>query len=130
MDFFDRQEHARRQTHLLLIYFATAVLVIVVVTYVVFASLILPLWKPLPHGPEIHNILISIFWLVGEALYHPLDYLRWTWEPGVFAAFATGMALAIALGSFIKLRQLSSGGPAVAEMLGGRRVEPHSASRG
>ncbi len=124
MDFFEQQERARRQTRWLLAYFAGAVVVIVVVTYVIFASLVLPFLKPLPHGPRIHSIPISICWLVGEAVVHPGNYLRWTWDPRLFAGFAAGAALTIALGSFYKIRQLAAGGPVVAELLGGRRIEP------
>jgi hypothetical protein len=60
MDFFDRQEHARRQTRLLLAYFAAAVVVIIVLTYFIFASVVLPFLKPLPHGPRINSIPIAI----------------------------------------------------------------------
>jgi len=123
MDFFDRQEHARRQTRLLLAYFAAAVVVIVVLGYIIFASLVLPFMKPLPHGPKIPNVAISIAWLVGEAILHPLYYLRWTWDPRPFAGFAAGSALIVMLGSAYKMRQLAAGGSAVAELLGGRRVE-------
>ena len=126
MDFFERQEHARRQTTWLLAYFAAAVVVIVILTYIVFASLVLPFLKPLPHGPRIHSIPIALCWLVGEALLHPLGYLQWAWDPGLFAWFAAAMALVISLGSLYKIRQLSAGGPVVAEMLGGQRVAPDS----
>ena len=54
-------------------------------------------------------------------------YLRWTWDPRLFAGFAAGASLAIALGSFYKIRQLAAGGPLVAVLLGGRRVAPDSA---
>ena len=126
MDFFEQQEQARRQTRWLLAYFALAVVVIVVLTYLMFASVVLPFLKPLPHGPRIHNPAVAILWLVGEALLHPVDYLRWTWDPGLFAGFAAGAALTIALGSAYKIRQLAAGGPVVAELLGGRRIEPDS----
>jgi Zn-dependent protease with chaperone function len=124
MDFFEQQEHARRQTRLLLAYFAAAAVVIVVLTYLIFAAFALPFLKPLPHGPSLHNPLVSLLWLLGEAVLRPLDYLRWTWEPRLFAKFAAGAALTIALGSLYKIRQLTAGGPVVAELLGGRRVEP------
>ncbi len=124
MDFFERQEHARRQTRWLLVYFAVAVAVIVAVGYVIFASLVLPFMKPVPHGPRLHSIVLSTFWLLGEAIYHPVYYLRWTWGARLFAGFASGAALIIALGSLYKIRQLAAGGSVVAELLGGRRVEP------
>jgi hypothetical protein len=127
MDFFEQQEHARRQTRLLLIYFAAAVVVIVVLTYLIFAAFALPFLKPLPQGPRIHNPPVALLWLLGEAVLRPLEYLRWTWEPRLFAEFATGAALTIALGSLYKIRQLTAGGPVVAELLGGRRVEPDAA---
>ncbi|MCX6929580.1 MAG: M48 family metallopeptidase, partial [Verrucomicrobia bacterium] len=124
MDFFEQQERARRQTAWLLAYFAAAVVLIVLLTYICFASLVLPFLKPLPHGPRIHNIPVAICWLVGEVIYHPAYYLRWTWEPRLFAEFAAGAGLAITLGSYYKIRQLAAGGPVVAELLGGRHVDP------
>src|ERR1035437_9561922 len=123
MDFFDRQEQARRQSTWLLAYFAAAVVVISVLTYFIFASVVLPFLKPLPHGPRIHSIPIAICWQIGEAIYHPLDYLRWTWDLRLFAGFAAGAALAILLGSLYKIHQLAAGGSALAELLGGRRIE-------
>ncbi len=96
MDFFEQQEHARRQTRLLLVYFAAAVVVILILTYVIFVSFALPFLKPLPHGPRIHHPAVALLWLLGEALLRPLDYLRWTWEPRLFAWFAAGAALTIA----------------------------------
>jgi Zn-dependent protease with chaperone function len=127
MDFFEQQEQARRQTTLLLAYFAAAVVVIVVLTYFIFASAVLPFLKPLPHGSRCHSIVIALCWLLGEAVLRPVDYLRWTWDLRLFAEFAGGAALTIALGSLYKIRQLAAGGPVVAELLGGRRVGPNPA---
>jgi hypothetical protein len=45
----------------------------------------------------------------------PLDYLRWTWEPRLFAEFALAAAFVITLGGLYKIRQLAAGGPMVAE---------------
>jgi len=126
MDFFDRQEHARRQTRLLLAYFAAAVVVVIVLTYFIFASVVLPFLKPLPHGPRINSIPIAIFWQIGEVIYHPMYYLRWSWDARLFASFAAGAALTIALGSLYKIRQLAAGGAVLAELLRGRRVAPDS----
>jgi Zn-dependent protease with chaperone function len=127
MDFFDQQERARRQTTALLAYFAAVVIVIVAVGYVIFACLALPFVKPLPHGPSIHNVVISTAWLLGEAVYYPRHFLRWTWDPSLFAGFTAAAALTILAGSLYKIRQLSTGGPAVAESLGGRCIEPDPA---
>jgi Zn-dependent protease with chaperone function len=124
MDFFEQQERSRRQTRWLLAYFALAVAVIIALGYIVFASLTLPFLKPLPHGPRIHSIPVAICWLVGEALLHPADYLRWTCDPHLFGWFAMGAVLVVALGSLYKIRQLAAGGSAVAELLGGRCLAP------
>jgi Zn-dependent protease with chaperone function len=124
MDFFEQQEHARRQTRLLLAYFAAAAVVIVAIGYITFATLVLPFMKLLPHASRPYPILVVPLWLLGEILYHPLNFLRWTWELRLFAGFAGASVLIIALGSLYKIRQLSAGGPVVAELLGGRRVEP------
>ena len=127
MDFFEQQDRARRQTKLLLAYFAEAVAVMVVLGYVIFASFTLPFLKPVPHGPRLHNIVVAAFWLLGEALLHPIYYLKWTWDPLLFSGFAAVACLTITLGSFYKIRQLATGGTVVAELLGGRRVAPDSA---
>jgi Zn-dependent protease with chaperone function len=127
MDFFEQQDRARRQTKLLLAYFAAAVAVMVVLGYVIFASFTLPFLKPVPHSPRLHNIVVAAFWLLGEALLHPIYYLKWTWDPLLFSGFAAVACLTIALGSFYKIRQLATGGTVVAELLGGRRVAPDSA---
>ena len=68
MDFFEQQEHARRQTRLLLAYFAASVVVIVVLTYLIFAAFALPFLKLLPHGPRIHNPLVSLLWLLAHSV--------------------------------------------------------------
>ena len=81
----------------------------------------------MPHGPRLHNVVVAVFWLLGEALLHPMYYLKWTWDPLLFSGFAAVACLTIALGSFYKIRQLATGGAVVAELLGGRRVEPDSA---
>ena len=88
--------------------------------YVIFATAFLPFFKPLPHSSHRFPFVFSILWLFGEALLHPLHYVKWTWEPRVFAGFAAGMAFAIGLGSFLKIRRLAAGGSVVAEFLGGR----------
>ncbi len=46
------------------------------------------------------------------------------WNPGVFVTSVGGTLLLIGLGALYKMAQLSDGGSAVAEQLGGRRVDP------
>jgi Zn-dependent protease with chaperone function/uncharacterized tellurite resistance protein B-like protein len=50
------------------------------------------------------------------------------WHPGVFAAVAAGASALILLGAGVKRVQLSGGGKAVAEALGGRWLQPAGAS--
>lgn len=123
MDFFEQQERARRHTARLLTYFACAVVAIVGLTYLIFAPGVLMFVKPPPHARRTLG-LVTPFWLFGEAATYPKLFLRWTWEPRLFAGYAVGATLIIAFGSFYKIRQLAAGGPVVAEFLGGRRVEP------
>ena len=48
------------------------------------------------------------------------------WQPGLFAAVAIGTVLVVSLASLSKWSQFSAGGSAVAESVGGRRVDPHT----
>ena len=48
------------------------------------------------------------------------------WQPGVFAAVSLGTLAVIGVASLYKWTQYSGGGSAVAEALGGRRVDPHT----
>jgi Zn-dependent protease with chaperone function len=126
MDFFDRQERARRHTRWLIGYFGLSVVAIVAVTYVLFAPGVLIFLKPPPHAHRM-PVPLAVFWLLGEALTHPGHFIAWTWEPRLAAAYALGASLVIGLGSLYKIRQLAAGGSVVAELLGGRRVEPDTA---
>ncbi|MBN1130508.1 MAG: M48 family metallopeptidase [Chitinispirillaceae bacterium] len=94
MDFFTRQEQARKKTVLLVISFVAAVVLIIVALYVVIAAIL----------------------LVNKAIAHTL-------QPELFVAIV-GITLTIVVaGSLSKMQQLKKGGRAVAEMLGARRVE-------
>ena len=124
-DFFDREARAQKQTRLLLWLFGAAVLVVVALVYVVLASVIWafqhPLfdrawWNPM-------TLLLSWMFLLGEALVHPFHFLARLWNPWHFGWITLGTLLSIAAGCFYKIRLLSAGGPAVAELLGGRRIE-------
>lgn len=127
-DFFDREARAQKQTRLLLWLFGTAVLVVVTLVYVVLASVIWafqhPLfdrawWNPM-------TLLLSWIFLLGEALVHPFHFLARLWNPWHFGWITLGTLLSIAAGCLYKIRLLSDGGPAVAELLGGRRVESNT----
>ncbi len=93
MDFFAHQDRARRQTGLMLLLFAAAVLAIIATLYKVIGFLLLYRGRPTASDPQLLGI--------------------------VTAAVLT----LIGLGSLYKIRQLRrGGGAAVAELLGGRPV--------
>ena len=93
MDFFAHQDRARRQTSLMLILFAAAVLAIVAALYKVIGFLLLFKGRPSGSDPQLLGIVAAVV-----------------------------MTL-IGLGSLYKIRQLrQGGGAAVAELLGGRPV--------
>ncbi|MGA2279467.1 MAG: M48 family metalloprotease [Verrucomicrobiota bacterium] len=106
MDFFDQEARARKQTHRLIWLFGLAVLSVVVLTYLILATAILAFRKSPPD-----EISLS-------------SYLRWLWDAKLVCWITLGSLISIALGSLYKIRQLSAGGPAVAELLDGRCVEP------
>ena len=99
MDFFDRQDQARRRTKLLVVYFGLALVFTVLVLYLVFA------------GVFLHERARG-------------GGLGWLWEPRLFAGVALGTTFVIFLGSVVKIMELSRGGAAVATMLGGTPVRP------
>ena len=127
MEFFDQQARARRQTQWLIWLFVLAVLVVVVLNYFVFGTIILALHKPLPHFGRFHSFVATMLLLVGEIVIHPRHYLHWLWDARLACWITTCTLVLIALGCVYKLRLLARGGPAVAELLGGRRVEPDTA---
>ncbi|MEY4940799.1 MAG: hypothetical protein RIQ93_2534 [Verrucomicrobiota bacterium] len=51
---------------------------------------------------------------------------RW-WDPQIFTGVVFGTAAVVGLASLYKWKQYSSGGGAVAESVGGRQVDPHTA---
>jgi len=57
----------------------------------------------------------------------PFHYWRWLWNPWLALGISLGTLISIALGSLYKLHQLSAGGSALAEWLGGRRVATDTA---
>jgi Zn-dependent protease with chaperone function len=106
MDFFERQDQARKNTKLLVFYFALAVLCIMAAVYfvclVIFAGA----------SAQAHR------YGVGPELA--------LWNPRVLLFAALGTLGVVACGSLYKISALSSGGGAVAESLGGRLVNPNT----
>jgi TRAP-type C4-dicarboxylate transport system permease small subunit len=93
VDFFQRQDNARRRTRWLVVYFFCAIFALASTFYIVA----LP---PYFHGnPEAEGSL---------------------WHPELFQAVVSAILIIIALGSLIKAIKLRKGGKAIALALGGR----------
>lgn len=100
MDFFDRQETARKKTKVLIVYFALAVIGITLSVYAVL--LVVNLWGS--------NDLLA------EDDFELLDW-------PLLAGASIGTLAVILFGTGFKSLQLSAGGAFVAKELGGRRVD-------
>jgi Zn-dependent protease with chaperone function len=119
MDFFEAQAHAKKRTSRLVWLFAISVAGTIALAY--FAA------------------VIGLNFAQGSRPYSP-RYNRRTydnryaapmpettlWQPRVLAAVSVGTLLVVGLASLYKWNEYSSGGSAVAESVGGRRVDPHT----
>ncbi len=104
MDFFEAQAHAKRRTTRLVVLFGLAVLGTILLSYL--AAMLFVNWARLRQG-------------------YGVAELGWI-DPGVLAG-VTGATLAVVgLASLYKWSQFRAGGAAVAEGVGGRRVDPHT----
>jgi Zn-dependent protease with chaperone function len=104
MDFFDRQDRARRNTKVLVFYFGVAVTLLVLATY---TAIVLAFFAA------------GLKESAGEATFH------W-WEPELLLWATLGTLAVILVGSISKTLELSKGGSAVAEMLDGRLVDSNT----
>ena len=103
MDFFARQDQARRKTKWLVVYFALAVISIIAMVYGV-------------------ALIVSSF---EASKHHNFNYSDQTplvlWNPQLFAWVTLGTLAVIFLGSAYKTMALSEGGSAVAARCGAIR---------
>jgi Zn-dependent protease with chaperone function len=113
MDFFEAQARARKRTSRLVLLFALAVAGTIAASYVAAViGLAAASDRPQPraYAPAV------------EAESAPSSL----WQPGVLAGVSVVVLAIVGLGSLYKWAQFSSGGRAVAESVGGRRVDPHT----
>ena len=101
MDFFQHQDQARKASRLLLLYFALAVIAIVLSVHFAVSFLLM--------------------WISADAL-EPFDW----WQLDRFVVLAGGALLIIAAGSLYKIWRLKDGGHTVARLLGGRPIDPNT----
>ena len=108
MDFFEAQAHAKKRTARLVTLFVFAVIGTVLASY--FAAVL----------------------ILGQTRGHRRDYRDdppsaiVTWDPQLFVGVAIGTLAVIGIAAMVKWSQFSAGGSAVAEMVGGRRVDPRT----
>ena len=102
MDFFEWQDRAHRSTVILVVQFAVAVAAVIVALH--FAA----------------ALVLSIA-VEGGA------FERFARDPRVFGVVAAAAGIVIMMGCAICFAEIEEGGPAVARMVGGRRVEPAAA---
>jgi Zn-dependent protease with chaperone function len=119
MDFFEAQAHAKKRTARLVWLFVFAVLGTIALAY---AAAIFGLnFAQGSRSYSSHSYRRS---------YVPRDYAStdapaW-WRPSVFLAVTAGTLAVVGLASLYKWNEYSSGGSAVAESVGARRVDPHT----
>ncbi len=116
-DFFDRQDHARRQTRRLVVLFGLSVAAIIVAIYLLLAAATSG-WES--HAPPRRAAWERYPAAAAARRGHPL------WNPELFLAVAAGTLVVVGLGSLYKISELSAGGETVALMLGGRAVDPQT----
>jgi len=102
MNFFDQEARAKKQTRLLLSLFGLTVLAFLILTYLILA------------------VPIRFF---STALATSSNFLDWLWDPRLAVWVVSGALISIALGCLYKWRVLADGGAAVAEFLGGRKID-------
>src|SRR5277367_6271665 len=107
MDFFERQDKARKKTKWLVIYFILAVAAMIVAIYI--ASLLIF------SGVQLHQHRFN-----DEQPQFDL------WNPQIFLAVALGTIAIILIGSSYKTMALAAGGSAVSEMMGARLVSANT----
>src|SRR5215470_154751 len=93
-DFYQQQESARRKTFELVVYFVLAILILITLVY---------------------GLLLAL------SMYGVREPASW-WQPELLLLAALAVGLVVGGASAFKVAQLSSGGQAVALMMGGEEV--------
>ncbi|MBI5423768.1 MAG: M48 family metallopeptidase [Opitutae bacterium] len=109
MDFFEAQARAKRRTNRLVILFALAVLGTIAASYVAAVAIV---------GLNASRERPSRY----DSERTPFVY----WDPTIFTGVAVATLAVVSLASLYKWSQMRAGGSAVAELVGGRRIDPHT----
>jgi Zn-dependent protease with chaperone function len=113
MDFFEAQARAKQRTTRLVTLFMMAVAGTIAGGY--FAAILL--LGQIGGRDHRHRY---------DAEYASAPEPAGLWQPGIFLAVSAGTLLVVGLASLYKWNEFSTGGAAVAESVGGRRVDPHT----
>jgi len=108
VDFFARQDQARRKTKWLVLYFVLAVALLTVAVYFVVLVAFAGVQAKAHHGYDGAPVQLAL------------------WNPKLFFGATLGVLAVIFLGSAYKTNELSAGGSAVATLMGGSLVKPNT----
>jgi len=117
MDFFEAQARAHKRTKRLVVLFVAAVLATIATTYLAIVLII----GNLPSRGS-HQRHRADYYYEEPAIQTETNL----WDPQLFALVAGGTLIVVVGAMLFKTAQLRSGGPAVAEMVGGRPVDPQT----
>jgi len=118
MDFFDAQERARKRTNRLVLLFGLAVIGTIVASY---AITMIVAGQLRPRSRQMQ----SDYWNYQRTARWPESTApTYWWDPQVFAGVALGTLVVVGIASLYKWTQMRQGGAAIAEMVGGRAVDP------
>jgi Zn-dependent protease with chaperone function len=109
MDFFARQDQARKKTKLLVFYFVVAVILIILLNYAVGLVVLTGVQSQHHRGES----------------YEPAAPLV-LWNPQIFLGASVITLAIVFIGSAFKISQLAGGGSVVAESMGGRLVNSNT----
>jgi Zn-dependent protease with chaperone function len=119
MDFFEAQERARRRSKRLVFLFSLAVIGIVLSTYAAVMA-------GINASNDGHRLQADYWEFQRTARWSDQPFVHHWWNPQLFLAIAGGTVAVVGLASLYKWSQMRHGGAAVAEMVGGRAVDPKS----
>ena len=137
MDFFGKQDQAKKNTERLILYFSAAVLLTIFAVYLVGVGFFLAakhFWLELLPSIDTHGLedlaeytLWELLFIYSRPLYDELQWGAmgyWLWDAELMLAVGILTSLIIFLGSSFKIYQVSQGGAYVATLLGGRPLNP------
>jgi Zn-dependent protease with chaperone function len=115
MDFFERQELARKKGRNIVLLFLLALPCVIAAVYVLCVGVYAVAWAFFAFW---HRVVVEI-----DSAAAGADYVIPLWQPKMFLCVAGGTLLVVAIGSLHKIRQLAPGGHVVALLLGGERLD-------